>query len=36
MAKGHSLTERKYDAQKLETHLYKKLVQAYRKVILQK
>lgn len=28
MAKGHSLTERKYDAQKLETHLYKKLVQA--------
>ena len=28
MAKGHSLTERKHDAQKLEARLYKKLVQA--------
>jgi hypothetical protein len=28
MAKGHSLTERKHDAQKLEARLYKKIVQA--------
>lgn len=28
MAKGHSLTERKHDAQTLVAHLYKKIVQA--------